>query len=452
MKNFSQHFARFCIAVTFSAALMTPVFARDIQMNLSEADFVFTGSVDSVTASRDGTVTTIVFIVNHAWKGVEVTTVLPDVTKVTVYGNVGGECGIDADEFLPKSEYLVMGRTDDKGIYVSSCTGTKPFNDAQRDFAYIESMRQVFSDVAPSHPNAGAIRILKDSKVIEGYSDGTFKPYQTINRAEFVKILMEANLYITTKQCPEGAFPDVSWSDWFAIYTSNAKCYGIVSGYADGTFRPADQINFVEAAKIIAKAYSFPTSEDPVWYKPFVQVLAEKNAIPLTIHSTNQFITRGEMAEIIARLRMEDTTQPSKSLEDIGVSMNNAFTTNDLHVGQKVGGMTVSSVGKEWAEFTGTITLSGKYQYRDFVQEGVPYGVLFYGFSDTTSPLLPYRAELSGGAFALPMSDALTAHLPKSTSGKVTVTISKLRVYLVGIDSGIVNTAEWTDIADMTVQ
>lgn len=159
-----------------------------------------------------------------------------------------------------------------------------------------------FSDVGNHYAHEGAINYLAEHGIVKGYSDGTFRPTQKINRAEFLKIVLEADKTKFTAPCPEGEFPDVSPSDWFVIYTLHAKCFGIIQGYPDGTFRPAKTINFVEAVKIIANVFDIPSSSTNVWYEGYVRALADKKAIPLSITSFNQEITRGEMAEVIYRL------------------------------------------------------------------------------------------------------------------------------------------------------
>lgn len=50
----------------------------------------------------------------------------------------------------------------------------------------------IFVDVSGSHANAEAIAYVRDFGVVSGYPDGTFKPARTINRAEFTKIIVEA--------------------------------------------------------------------------------------------------------------------------------------------------------------------------------------------------------------------------------------------------------------------
>lgn len=90
--------------------------------------------------------------------------------------------------------------------------------------------------------------------IVQGYDDGTFKPDQPVNRAEALKMLTLA----AQLQLPPGSetgitlvFPDVQENDWFATTLKTAVYYEVVSGYPDGTFRPANPITRAESAKII---------------------------------------------------------------------------------------------------------------------------------------------------------------------------------------------------------
>jgi hypothetical protein len=167
-----------------------------------------------------------------------------------------------------------------------------------------------FSDVPATHANAEAIAYVKSEGIVEGYADGTFKPDATINRAEFVKILM-GSFEDDGRMCKIAPFSDVDQTAWYATYAHRARCQGIVEGYPDGTFKPAASINFAEAAKIIVKAkfdFEVVESQFDAWYQPYVERLANEHAIPMTISSLDQKISRGEMAEIIYRIDMNVAT------------------------------------------------------------------------------------------------------------------------------------------------
>jgi hypothetical protein len=190
-----------------------------------------------------------------------------------------------------------------------------------------ENIGQSFSDVPLDHPDANGIAYVKEKGIVSGYADGTFRPDQIINRAEFTKIVM---LYKFGQQmidmCGSSMnFTDVSFNDWFGHYICRGKDAGVIDGYPDGTFRPNAPINFSEAAKIIARTDTF-NAGDPVlppdtggpWYERYVRYLSNNNAIPLTITTLDHSVTRGEMAEMIYRLKTHTTSKSSQSYESLG--------------------------------------------------------------------------------------------------------------------------------------
>lgn len=147
----------------------------------------------------------------------------------------------------------------------------------------------VFGDVAATHPNKEAIIYLKDHGVINGYDDGTFKPENAVNRAELLKILIEAKeADFVRADHDKSCFVDAPKGQWFTPYVCYAKEKGWVSGYDGGLFKPAQTVSTVEAMKIILNAYGFTIPEKATasfyadvnlldWFAPYVQVAHEKS-------------------------------------------------------------------------------------------------------------------------------------------------------------------------------
>jgi inhibitor of cysteine peptidase len=161
-----------------------------------------------------------------------------------------------------------------------------------------------FTDVQPGAPFIEGIQYLKDAGVLEGYADGTFLPDNKINRAEFLKIVMEASDHgdLDGTNC----YPDVK-AQWFAPYVCGATELGLVKGYDDGRFRPEQEINFAEASKIVANALNLTVSpaDGNNWFEPYVRALDNYYAVPDSVDAFDQALTRGEMAEMIWRVEEE---------------------------------------------------------------------------------------------------------------------------------------------------
>ena len=179
---------------------------------------------------------------------------------------------------------------------------------------------KIFTDVEYGDSNADAIEYLKNKGVVVGYDDGSYGPERTINRAEFLKIVME--LLGINAEGFANCFKDVT-TQWFAPYICKAKALGLVDGYPDGYFRPDWDINLVEAAKIVIEAFNIDTSDtfDDTWFQKFIIALEHNSAIPVSIDEFVSLVTRGEMAEMVWRLKANIHYKTTKTYEwlDTGV-------------------------------------------------------------------------------------------------------------------------------------
>lgn len=100
------------------------------------------------------------------------------------------------------------------------------------------------------------IRHLHDMGAIGGYPDGTFKPGKTVTRAEFVTMLVNA-LKLNKASNAKG-FKDTQ-KHW-AKNAINVACeMKIINGFSDGTFKPNKVVTTAEASNMLTKMFSFKT-------------------------------------------------------------------------------------------------------------------------------------------------------------------------------------------------
>lgn len=164
------------------------------------------------------------------------------------------------------------------------------------------SVSSTFSDTF-GHQYEDAITYVKDQGIVIGYSDGTYKPNNPINRAEFIKIIMEAG-FEDSVFGGSNCFTDVG-TEWFAEYVCAAKDYEIILGYPNGSFGPANSIILAEALKIIFETAASmsgdiiePTPEGP-WYQIYMDLANSVNLLMTINAEAAHDLTRGEMAELI---------------------------------------------------------------------------------------------------------------------------------------------------------
>lgn len=162
-----------------------------------------------------------------------------------------------------------------------------------------------FSDVPKSHQYYESIKKLAKEKIVGGYEDQTYKPYKVINRAEFLKIVVGAKLQ--EEEIDENlnnCFSDVN-DEWFAPFVCYAKENEWVGGYPDGTFRPANNINFGEAFAIIARIFELNVTEFNAneWYYPYQRYFDVFDLVGNIEQSIAFQVNRGEMANLVYQVR-----------------------------------------------------------------------------------------------------------------------------------------------------
>ena len=181
----------------------------------------------------------------------------------------------------------------------------------------IPTVSASFSDVPETSEHYAAILWLEGRSVIQGYEDGTFKPDQEVTRAEALKIVLLGSGIEVPEVLgfDETYYSDIALTDWFTKYVVKATDMEIVKGYDDATFKPNQTVNLAEALKIIMQTNAL-TAETPLenpyvdvpfgdWYAGYAALAKTKYLIVADdegkIHP-EKAMTRGDLAEIMYRL------------------------------------------------------------------------------------------------------------------------------------------------------
>lgn len=105
-----------------------------------------------------------------------------------------------------------------------------------------------FTDVRPDVWYAPYVGFASRYGVVNGYTDGTFRPDAPVSRAELVQLL---SAYFQPEPAEGAVFSDVPERYWAADAIAHAAGSGWISGYADGTFQPGRAVTRAEAVRII---------------------------------------------------------------------------------------------------------------------------------------------------------------------------------------------------------
>ena len=105
-----------------------------------------------------------------------------------------------------------------------------------------------------------AVDVMSAVKVIDGYTDGSFNPSATLTRGAAAKIICNLILGPTTASAlvaDAAPYKDVPTTNVFAGYIAYCQKEGIISGYADGTFKPANSLTGYAFMKMLLGALGY---------------------------------------------------------------------------------------------------------------------------------------------------------------------------------------------------
>lgn len=112
------------------------------------------------------------------------------------------------------------------------------------------------SDVAGTQYE-DAVRVLMSLDVVTGYPDGTYKPAGAVTRAEMAALIVRAlGLDSTATFVAKSNFSDMA-GNWADKYVALISGKNIVKGYPDGTFKPNAQVSFPEAITMVVRALGY---------------------------------------------------------------------------------------------------------------------------------------------------------------------------------------------------
>ncbi len=184
--------------------------------------------------------------------------------------------------------------------------------------AYAEIEQKVFNDVDDTNIFKDYIENLYQMEVIDGYSDGTFKPERKVTRGEMSKF--SVNGFQIPIDTSGETFIDIDTSNTFFEYIQTLKNLSIINGYSDGTFKSEIFLTRGAATKFIVlalqskglpidleRSHNFSDVDPNSEFSSYIAFLATT-----TIESENiisgfsdntfrpeELITRAQMAKII---------------------------------------------------------------------------------------------------------------------------------------------------------
>lgn len=154
-----------------------------------------------------------------------------------------------------------------------------------------------FSDVK-GHWSQQYVEPMASKLLVEGYTNGTFRPDREITRAEFATIIVRA-LGLSSKDASKANFTDVSASDWFADEVAIAAEAGIINGYPNGTFKPNENITREELAAMVVRASKYAGKDLTVSESEINEILSKFSDADSSIVWAKAEVAAAVKAEIV---------------------------------------------------------------------------------------------------------------------------------------------------------
>ncbi len=159
-----------------------------------------------------------------------------------------------------------------------------------------------FPDVDESASYAGAVELLTALGVVNGDENGKFNPDNTVTRAEFAKMVVEAlGKGEAAASSSYTKFADAQ-GHWAAGYIEAGVAAEFINGYDENTFGPDDTVTFAQAVKMLvgAAGYESWAQQAGGWKAGYMSYGSSLGIISGVKVAEDAALTRAECATLIA--------------------------------------------------------------------------------------------------------------------------------------------------------
>jgi len=188
-----------------------------------------------------------------------------------------------------------------------------------------EQAGAAFRDIS-DHWAEPYINVITDLGIVDGKTRAAFIPNEAITRAELIKIAVKAFDISVEPAADYKPYSDVETTAWYAPYIIAAQEQGIIDGYGM-EFKPNSKVNRAEALKILIEAagfkgveknYQLHYAQKPgyyytafkdvplvTWYAKYVAFARDNNLVTGYedgLFGSGKIMTRGEVAKIVVKM------------------------------------------------------------------------------------------------------------------------------------------------------
>ena len=199
-----------------------------------------------------------------------------------------------------------------------------------------------FPDVDAENPYATAIEVLDGLKVFQGFEDGTFKPTDSLNRAQAAVLVYRIatgdvdNKYVDNyTYMQQSKFNDLDGYNWAKGYINYCQNAGIVVGTSATTFNPGAPVTGYQLMVMLLRTLGYGKAgefTDPKGWELQTSTIAEREGLLKNVVSGDfgAPAQRQMVAEILFRGLLHETVEYSPLTP-------NGYTNSGVTLGSRVG-------------------------------------------------------------------------------------------------------------------
>lgn len=142
----------------------------------------------------------------------------------------------------------------------------------------VASAQTEFSDISSKNCEKAVIALVK-AGIINGFSDGTFRPDANITRAQACTLISKAFPELKVSEPANTIFVDVDTESWYADAVAYCAHNRIVQGDGNAVFRPAANVSNYEIIAMLVRAMGLADDANMAWPGDYVAVAEGKDLL-----------------------------------------------------------------------------------------------------------------------------------------------------------------------------
>ena len=145
----------------------------------------------------------------------------------------------------------------------------------------------------------GAVNVLTALKVVDGFTDGTYKPEQTVTRAQMAKLIVTALGVADYATAKTSKYTDMGAATWAIPYVEYASNLNIVNGVGNNKFNPNGLVTYEQAATMIVRALGYTDQckeMNGTWPAIYIQKAMALNIFEDVVNGGKNGANRGDVA------------------------------------------------------------------------------------------------------------------------------------------------------------